>query len=136
MSSTEKYTSIPSDEDQEGLLSGDISNNRRLQSTSRPTASSILLIIGLMVFSCLTSSLCGLVVGRRYPSDNGAIRHVSKYSPILDDVNMNFHTENFNGTFVHENIYRQDASPEVDAAWDALGVRCEYLTTHHDAAYS
>lgn len=44
----------------------------------------------------------------------------------MDDVDMNFHTVQFNGTFIHENIYRQNASEEVDAAWEALGVGCKF----------
>jgi len=35
---------------------------------------------------------------------------------------MNFHTTQFNGSSAHENVYRQDAGPEIDAAWEALGV--------------
>jgi hypothetical protein len=31
----------------------------------------------------------------------------------------------FNGSFLHENVYRQAAGDEVDAAWAALGVDCE-----------
>lgn len=31
----------------------------------------------------------------------------------------------YNGSFYKENIYRQDAGPKVDAAWDTLGVACE-----------
>jgi hypothetical protein len=30
----------------------------------------------------------------------------------------------FNGSFYKEDIYRQDPSPEVDAAWEALGTNC------------
>ena len=50
-------------------------------------------------------------------------------APIIDEVNMNFQKVQFNGTFVHENIYRQDASPEVDEAWEALGIGCKYADT-------
>jgi hypothetical protein len=42
----------------------------------------------------------------------------------MNDVDMNFHTVQFNGSFTHENIYRQGPGPEVDAAWEALGVGC------------
>lgn len=44
----------------------------------------------------------------------------------MDNIDMDFHTAPFNGTFVHENIYRQNASPEVDEAWEALGIGCEW----------
>ena len=43
----------------------------------------------------------------------------------MDKVDMNFHTVQFNGTFAHENIYRQDAGLEVDKAWEALGIGCK-----------
>jgi hypothetical protein len=40
-------------------------------------------------------------------------------------MEVSYHTEKFDGRFVKENIYRQVGSPEVDAAWDALGVGCK-----------
>lgn len=46
-------------------------------------------------------------------------------APIMDQLDVNFHVVQFNGSFVHENIYRQDAGPMVDEAWEALGVGCE-----------
>jgi hypothetical protein len=46
-------------------------------------------------------------------------------APMLEDIDISYDVVQFNGTFVHENIYRQDAGPEVDAAWEALGVGCE-----------
>jgi hypothetical protein len=45
---------------------------------------------------------------------------------ILEDVDVSYSTVQFNGSFKKEIIYRQDASPEVDAAWEALGVNCMY----------
>jgi hypothetical protein len=46
-------------------------------------------------------------------------------APMLEDIDISYDVVQFNGTFVHENIYRQGAGPEVDAAWEALGVGCE-----------
>lgn len=43
----------------------------------------------------------------------------------MRDVDPKWHNVHFNGTFLHENVYRQNAGPEVDAAWEALGVDCE-----------
>ncbi|KAL6154399.1 hypothetical protein ACJBU6_07662 [Exserohilum turcicum] len=54
--------------------------------------------------------------------DDFCIHHVSQYSPVVRDVKPNWHTQLFNGSFLHQNIYRQPAGPEVDAAWDALGI--------------
>jgi hypothetical protein len=36
------------------------------------------------------------------------------------------HTVRFNGSFMKENAFRQDAGPEVDAAWDSIGVNCKF----------
>lgn len=46
-------------------------------------------------------------------------------APVVKDVKANWHTQQFNGSFLHQNVYRQPAGPEVDAAWNALGVNCE-----------
>ncbi|USP80641.1 hypothetical protein yc1106_07915 [Curvularia clavata] len=54
--------------------------------------------------------------------DKFCIHHVSQFSPVVRDVKPNWHTQTFNGSFLHQNIYRQAAGPEVDAAWDALGI--------------
>ena len=32
----------------------------------------------------------------------------------------------FNGSLLKENVFRQEAGPEVDAAWESLGVGCAY----------
>ena len=45
----------------------------------------------------------------------------------MDEIDMDFHDVQFNGSFIHENVYRQDAGPDADMAWEALGVGCELL---------
>jgi hypothetical protein len=47
-------------------------------------------------------------------------------APLLDNMDVSYHVEKFDGRFVNENIYRQVGSPEVDAAWEALGVGCKW----------
>lgn len=42
----------------------------------------------------------------------------------MSEVGITYDLREFNGSLLKENIYRQDASPEVVAAWDALGVNC------------
>lgn len=42
-------------------------------------------------------------------------------SPILDETAFRYTTTSFNGSFLKQTLYRQAPSPEVDAAWDALG---------------
>ncbi|KPI35209.1 uncharacterized protein AB675_10170 [Cyphellophora attinorum] len=125
MNNCEKYLPVIADDDDDTshLLNAESEASSRPLHTLRSSRASMLALLTIFFASCVISSLCGLIVGRRYPSDSGAIHHVSKWSPVVDGVPMSFHIEQFNGTFVHENIYRQDASPEVDAAWDGLGVR-------------
>jgi hypothetical protein len=45
-------------------------------------------------------------------------------APITEEVDISYDRWQFNGSFYKENIYRQDAAPEVDAAWEALGTNC------------
>jgi hypothetical protein len=45
-------------------------------------------------------------------------------------MDVSYHVEKFDGRFVKENIYRQVGSPQVDAAWDALGVGCKCTKIH------
>ncbi|KAI4613585.1 uncharacterized protein J4E87_009713 [Alternaria ethzedia] len=66
--------------------------------------------------------------------DDFCIHHVSRYSPVVRDVKPNWHTQLFNGSFLHQNIYRQPAGPEVDAAWDALGVNYRSVVIPDDEA--
>ncbi|KAL6231590.1 hypothetical protein BDW75DRAFT_233492 [Aspergillus navahoensis] len=42
-------------------------------------------------------------------------------APVIANVDIRYHRQRFNGSLLKENIYRQDAGPEVDAAWEALG---------------
>jgi len=58
----------------------------------------------------------------RLDPDSLCARLTSKYSPILKDVGISYKDVQYNGSFFHETIYRRDPSPEVDAAWTALGV--------------
>ncbi|KAH6642668.1 hypothetical protein C7974DRAFT_301550 [Boeremia exigua] len=55
-------------------------------------------------------------------ADEFCMHHISQHSPVVEEVDPGWHTKQFNGSFLHENIYRQSAGPEVDAAWQALGV--------------
>jgi len=46
-------------------------------------------------------------------------------APVLKKVDVRYTDHAFNGSFIKEEIYRLQGSPEVDAAWEALGVDCE-----------
>ena len=56
---------------------------------------------------------------------DGCIRRISKYSPVTKDVPIEYSEQRFNGSLLKQNIFRQYASPEVDAAWESLGVNCK-----------
>jgi hypothetical protein len=61
--------------------------------------------------------------------------HTVQYSPpLLADVDIKYAPIDYNGSFLKENIYRQDASPEVDAAWEALGVNYRGIRVPHEMA--
>ena len=47
-------------------------------------------------------------------------------APLLEDVEIEYEMVRFNGSLLHENIFRQSGSPEVDAAWESLGTDCSY----------
>ncbi len=47
-------------------------------------------------------------------------------APLLDEVDSSFHSIVYNGSFMNANIFRQDAGPNVDAAWQSLGVDCRF----------
>ncbi|KAF2102912.1 hypothetical protein NA57DRAFT_17127, partial [Rhizodiscina lignyota] len=54
--------------------------------------------------------------------------HTSQdWSPIFRDVDITYNSVEFNGSFAKETIYRRTPSPEVDAAWAALGVDYEEI---------
>ncbi|KAM3067999.1 hypothetical protein ACMFMF_009366 [Clarireedia jacksonii] len=54
--------------------------------------------------------------------DTTCPRYVSEYSPILDDIKVEYKTTTFNSSLLQLNSYRAEAGLEVDAAWDELGV--------------
>lgn len=45
-------------------------------------------------------------------------------APVLENLRIDLSIVRFNGSLSQKNIYRQDAGPEADAAWEALGVDC------------
>lgn len=43
----------------------------------------------------------------------------------MRDLNIEYSTIKFDGSFFEDNIYRQQAGSEVDEAWRALGIQCK-----------
>ncbi len=54
-------------------------------------------------------------------------------APLTKDIGLNYETVVFNGSLLKENVFRQDAGTEVDAAWVSLGVDCEYSQPHSNS---
>ncbi|TVY34181.1 Oxidase [Lachnellula subtilissima] len=61
------------------------------------------------------------------PNGRDYLEHVQQYSPILKDVDTSMRYVTFNGSFMKENVFRQDAGPEVDSAWESIGVNYRSL---------
>ncbi|KAJ0348167.1 hypothetical protein KNSL1_005750 [Colletotrichum chrysophilum] len=59
--------------------------------------------------------------------DGACAEHTTQWSPLLKDVDVKYEWKEFNGSFLQEDVYRKEGSPEVDAAWEALGVDCKSL---------
>ncbi|OJJ56090.1 hypothetical protein ASPSYDRAFT_134841 [Aspergillus sydowii CBS 593.65] len=79
----------------------------------------IALIIVTSALSCLT----GLFIGyQHHHSDEICSRRTSHYSTVMSNIPIKYHRQRFNGSLLKENIFRQGAGPEVDAAWESLGV--------------
>lgn len=97
-----------------------------------------------LVLSHLLIAAAGLLLGRTllFSPDNFCASHVTHYcmltlsmrldactdwllAPILKDVGVKWSMQNFNGSFKQRTIYREDPSPEVDQAWEALGIDCK-----------
>ncbi|KLU84983.1 hypothetical protein MAPG_04017 [Magnaporthiopsis poae ATCC 64411] len=85
-------------------------------------------IVGIATFFVLSNLVCclfGTYIGRFAQPvvdlDRKCSFHTSEYSPILSEVGVKYADISFNGSFMRQNIYRRPASPEVDAAWEALG---------------
>ncbi|KAI9370174.1 hypothetical protein BJX61DRAFT_544885 [Aspergillus egyptiacus] len=80
-------------------------------------------MVGILIMSTTLACIAGQFIGRQTRDLNEICsRHVSHYSPVLSDVPIKYHRQQFNGSLLKENIFRQDAGPEVDAAWDSLGI--------------
>ncbi|KAG8413451.1 hypothetical protein J3459_015397 [Metarhizium acridum] len=77
----------------------------------------------VFVVACIASFWVGTRVSMRKASvDAECAAYASQWSPVLRDVSVKYETQVFNGSFMRENIYRQQGSPEVDKAWEDLGV--------------
>ncbi|KAF3765436.1 hypothetical protein M406DRAFT_355917 [Cryphonectria parasitica EP155] len=82
-----------------------------------------LLIVGVLLCTGILGACVGAFVRGRFADwDAGCAEYTAKHSPVIQDVDVKYDTQLFNGSLMKEDIYRQGAGPEVDAAWEALGV--------------
>ncbi|OAA59159.1 hypothetical protein SPI_06361 [Niveomyces insectorum RCEF 264] len=84
----------------------------------------LLAIVGV---SNLASLAVGSYIGWRAANTDSSLdrqcsAHTTHYSPLLDDVDIHYAPVHFDGSFMEENEYRRPGAPDVDAAWEALGV--------------
>ncbi|KAK3386123.1 hypothetical protein B0H63DRAFT_450107 [Podospora didyma] len=88
------------------------------------------LLVGvLFVATNLLSGLAGAGVDRwRTNLTALCAGHTSQYCtvshtpPVIKDVDIKYRWQNFNGSFMNEDVFRKARSPEVDAAWESMGV--------------
>ncbi|KAL1890126.1 hypothetical protein Sste5346_008419 [Sporothrix stenoceras] len=85
------------------------------------------IVIAVLAVTNVSSLIMGALAGRfsAYGPrhlDTQCAAHTTQYSPLLDDVNIHYAPVKFNGSFLEETVYRRPGAPDVDAAWEALGV--------------
>ncbi|RII24742.1 hypothetical protein CUC08_Gglean011754 [Alternaria sp. MG1] len=105
-------------------------SSRDVQVAVRTLIACTIVYVGAAMWIAFTVNGSNLITD----PDDFCIHHVSRYSPVVRDVQPNWHTQLFNGSFLHQNAFRQPAGPEVDAAWDALGVNYRSVVIAEDEA--
>ncbi|UNI23267.1 hypothetical protein JDV02_009098 [Purpureocillium takamizusanense] len=100
--------------------------NRSLRRRSDPALVRVckpLNVVFLLLAISITSFWAGTYLPfRKSTLDGICAAHTTQWSPVLRDVDVKYGIKQFNGSFLEENIYRQVGTPEVDKAWDDLGV--------------
>ncbi|KAH8807208.1 hypothetical protein F5884DRAFT_788773 [Xylogone sp. PMI_703] len=132
----EGFSPLPqSEEDTESQISS--SQSDKHHSHPRRKLAWIIASLQLIALSII-STLFGVWLGRTLYTQNPdkiCIAQASRYrSPILNDVDLSFQSVRFNGSLFKDNIYRKEASPEVDEAWQALGVDYRVAVVPSDQA--
>lgn len=88
----------------------------------------------IAVYALFVCTGLAFILGWHLPpisnADAWCTQRLSQPSPVTRDVAIEYSAQHFNGSLLKENVYRQAAGPEVDAAWAALGVNCELLGYH------
>ncbi|KAL2889554.1 hypothetical protein HOO65_020096 [Ceratocystis lukuohia] len=93
---------------------------------SEPTCSITALFIPAALFAIVVAGYVGFRLGRGdFGLDAMCASYTTQFSTILKDVHVKYSYTDFNGSFMHETVFRREPSPEVDQAWEDLGVDSE-----------
>ncbi|PYH91646.1 hypothetical protein BO71DRAFT_401222 [Aspergillus ellipticus CBS 707.79] len=78
--------------------------------------------LAIIFITALLSGVIGVFIGHHQRDlSESCTQRVTNHSPVITQVGLEYHSQQFNGSLLKENIFRQDASPEVDAAWESIG---------------
>ncbi|OJJ86271.1 oxidase ustYa family protein [Aspergillus glaucus CBS 516.65] len=117
-----QYSKANTDDDfesRESLLSDEGSPLYQLEKNAKKWRRVLLISLYLLgtALACLAAGLAGYYWHRDL--DGICTSHTSESSPLVNKVS--YHEQRFNGSFLKENAFRQDAGPETDAAWASIG---------------
>ncbi|KAL4912982.1 tat pathway signal sequence [Aspergillus aurantiobrunneus] len=91
--------------------------------------------IGALIVTAALSCAVGIFIGYQHRDlDEACLRYTAHDSAVLSAVPIKYHRQQFNGSFLKENVFRQGAGPEVDAAWESLGVNYRPIRVPVDEA--
>ncbi|EGR52961.1 uncharacterized protein TRIREDRAFT_53824 [Trichoderma reesei QM6a] len=110
-------------DDEEGSLPQHTSKEKP---TEKPHALRLLVkpcsFLLVLLTTCVISFWAGLRAHDRQANvDILCAKHTNRWSPLVRDVPIKYTYQEFNGSFLKENIYRNVGSAEVDKAWEDLG---------------
>lgn len=67
-----------------------------------------------------------VLILQSYDLDKACLASANMYSPAFDEVDLSYREQVFSDlSLLATNIYREDPNPQVDAAWNDLGIGCE-----------
>ncbi|KAL6880761.1 hypothetical protein J3F83DRAFT_719732 [Trichoderma novae-zelandiae] len=116
-------SSISDESDDEGSLPQHASKE---DPRKEPHVSGLLVKSGSFLIFLLTACILSFWAGTRVPArqsdtDSLCAKHTTQWSPLIRDVPIKYRYQEFNGSFLNEDVYRKVGSAEVDKAWEDLG---------------
>jgi hypothetical protein len=111
---------VPNESDDERSSIDDTYTSRPESRRPRTILNLLIAIIGAII--AVAIFVAGVHVGSSFDFESRCAAQTSQWSPLLRDVRIRHRETKFDGTFHKENIFRKAPSPEVDAAWEGLGI--------------